>query len=156
MKHQYFRRTFDEAKELARLSFRASVANHMTATKIDELAAHALITGGTHGPDWCHLIGLTPTVRDFYEIELYKPSDEKPYIEKSYVRMLVPRDRLVETVHFIWGTSALHLDSGIDGDQKKSITKLIAFKETGFPLLATNRGYNYLPKGIVYWSFTVR
>ena len=107
MKHQYSRRTFDEAKELARLTFRASAENHMTATEIDELAAHGILTGGTPGSDWDQLVGLTPTEHHFYEIQIYKPSAEKPYIEKSYVRMLVPRDRSVETVHFIWGASAL-------------------------------------------------
>ena len=106
MKHQYSRRTFDEAKELGRLAFRISAADHMTVAELEQLVTHGLLTGDTPGPDWDQLLGLTPTDRHFYEIDIYKPSAEKPYIDKSYVRMLVPRDRSVETVHFIWGTSA--------------------------------------------------
>ena len=106
MKHQYSRRTFDEAKELARMAFRASAADHLTPEEIDELATQGLLTGGTPGPDWDQSIGLTPTEHHFYEIEIYKPSAEKPLIEKSYVRMLAPRDRSNEAVHFIRGTSA--------------------------------------------------
>src|SRR5262245_55764558 len=102
MSHHYARRTFDEAKELARLAFRANVADHLTPAELDELGVHGLLTGGTPGADWEQIIGIAPTERLFYELQIYKPSDAKPYIEKSYVRMLIPRDRSSETVQFMW------------------------------------------------------
>ena len=50
MKHQYSRRTFDEAKELARMAFRASAADHLTPEEIDELTTQGLLTGGHAWP----------------------------------------------------------------------------------------------------------
>lgn len=38
----------------------------------------------------------------FYGVEVYRPSDQCPYVEKVFVRMLVPRDRATDSVHFIW------------------------------------------------------
>lgn len=102
MNHNYARRTFDEAKELARLSFLAVAADHLTPAELDELGAHGLLTGGTPGSDWELIIGVVPTEHLFYELQIYKPSDVKPYAEKSYVRMLVPRNRSLENVQFMW------------------------------------------------------
>ena len=105
MTHRYARRTCGEATELARLAFRATVADHLTPAELDELRAHGRLTGGTPGPDWEKIIGAVPTERLFYELEIYKPSDAKPYIERSYVRMLVPRDRSTELIHYMWRPS---------------------------------------------------
>lgn len=102
MSHQYSRRTFDEAQELARLAFRAAAVDNLTPAELEELGLHGLLTGGTPGPDWEQIIGSAPTERLFYEVQIYKPSDARPYIEKSYVRMLVPRDRSSELVRFMW------------------------------------------------------
>lgn len=102
MTHLYARRTYDEAMELARLAFRTSAADHLTPAEIDELVAHGLLTGGTPGPGWERVIGVVPTERHFYELQIYKPSDNKPYIEGSYVRILVPRDRSIEAIQFMW------------------------------------------------------
>ena len=105
MTHLYVRRTYDEAKELARLAFRATAADHLTPAEIDELGAHGLLTGGTPSLDWEKIIGIVPTEHHFYELEIYKPSDTESHIEKSYARMLVPRDRSTETVQFMWRPS---------------------------------------------------
>lgn len=102
MTHTYARRTHDEAVELARLAFRATVADHLTPAELDELRAHGTLIGGTSGSDWEKVIGVVPTERQFYELEIYKPSDTKPYIERSYVRMLVPRDRSTEVIQYMW------------------------------------------------------
>ena len=102
MSHLYSRRTFDEAKELARLAFRTAAADHLTPAELDELGMHGLLTGGTPGADWEQIIGSVPTERLFYELQIYKPADARPHIDKSYVRMLVPRDRSSESVRFMW------------------------------------------------------
>ncbi len=102
MSHQYARRTYDEASELARASFRATARDHLRPDEIEELGEHGLLTGGTPGAGWEGLLGFTPTEQSFYELQLYKPSADKPYIEKSYVRMLAPRDRESSAVLFIW------------------------------------------------------
>lgn len=108
MTHLYARRTYEEATELARLTFRATAANHLTPAELDELGVHGRLTGGTPGPDWEKIIGVVPTERHYYELQIYKPSDTKPYIERSYVRMLVPRDRSTELIHYMWRPSFEH------------------------------------------------
>jgi uncharacterized protein YciU (UPF0263 family) len=100
--HQYARRTYDEASVLARESFQACARDHLQPAEIEELKAHGLLTGGTPGAGWEELLGFEPTEHSFYELQLYKPSAGKPFIEKSYVRMLAPRDRASSTVLFIW------------------------------------------------------
>ena len=102
MTHQYVRRTHDEAQELARKAFRSTAADHLTSAELEELGAYGLLTGGTPGDDWEGIIGTVPTMRAYYEFQLYKPKDAKPYIEKSYVRILVPRDRSSTQVYFMW------------------------------------------------------
>ena len=105
MTHQYARRTFDEAQELARLAFKSSVADNLTPEEIEEFATNGMLTGGTVGPGWEPIVGFTPDDHWYYELEIYKPSAEKPYISKSFARMLVPRDRTLEAVSFIWRPS---------------------------------------------------
>jgi len=102
MSHQYVHRTFEEAKELARLAFKSVATEHLTKAELEEISSHALLTGGTVGPDWEQIIGFVPDDQNFYELQIYMPADEKPYIEKSYVRILSPRDRATEKVHFMW------------------------------------------------------
>ncbi|MCC4591349.1 DUF440 family protein [Xanthomonas sacchari] len=102
MTYLYARRTYDEAIELARSAFRASAADHLTLAELAELEAHGLLTGGTPGPDWEQITSVVPTEHQFYELQIYKPSDAKPHIERFYVRMLVPRDRSSEAVQFMW------------------------------------------------------
>jgi hypothetical protein len=103
--HQYARRTYDEASLLARESFQACARDHLQPTEIEELKTHGLLTGGTPGRGWEELLGFGPTETSFYEFQLYKPSAHKPFIEKSYVRMLAPRERGSNTVLFIWRQS---------------------------------------------------
>jgi uncharacterized protein YciU (UPF0263 family) len=105
MTHQYARRTFDEAKELARLAFRSSVADNLTPEEITEVGSSGLLTGGTVGTGWEQIVGFIPDDHLYYELQIYKPSAEKPHIEKSFARMLVPRDRSLEVVSFMWRPS---------------------------------------------------
>lgn len=105
MSHAYAKRTYDEAQELARLAFKAAASTHLPRDVLDELFVHGTLAGGAPGADWEDVIGVAPTERDFYEIELYKPADAAPHVEKSYARILVPRDRASEQVHFMWQPS---------------------------------------------------
>jgi len=105
MSHVYAKRTYDEAQELARLAFKAAASTHLPRDVLDELFVHGLLASTSPGADWEDVIGVAPTERDFYEIELYKPADSAPHIVKSYVRILVPRDRASEQVHFMWQPS---------------------------------------------------
>lgn len=100
--HQYKRRTWDEALELAKAAFRSCATDHLSPAEIDELRAHGTVTGLSAHEGWEAIIGHRPDMRDYYEVELYQPSDKCPYVEKVFVRMLVPRDRSSDTVHFIW------------------------------------------------------
>ncbi len=102
MAHVYKRRTYDEAEELARQQFVQAVAENLTPAEIDELKSCARKTGGSPASDWVSLVGFVPTDGSHYEVHIYKPTAERPYIEKSFVRMLVPRDRSSDVVHFIW------------------------------------------------------
>ena len=103
MPHQYKRRTLDEAQELARTAFRAVVEDHLTELEIAELRAYGTrATKVPPGEGWEPLLGRLPEQHLFYEVELYRPSDQCPYIEKSFVRMLIPRNRAESQVLFIW------------------------------------------------------
>jgi uncharacterized protein YciU (UPF0263 family) len=102
MAHRYKRRTYAEAEELAREQFLQVVAANLTPAEIEEIQTGGLKTGGTPGSDWAALVGLAPTEASHYEVQIYKPAAERPYVEKSFVRMLVPRDRNSKLVHFIW------------------------------------------------------
>ncbi len=100
--HQYKRRTWDEALELAKVAFRATVSDNLTPAEIEEIRTHGTIGGGSVGDGWPAVLGTEPDKRANYEVEIYRPSDQCPYVEKIFVRMLVPRDRSAETIHFIW------------------------------------------------------
>lgn len=71
------------------LDFPASAADHLPPTASMGLA-HGLLTGGTLGPDGEKIIDVVPTEGQFFELQIYKPSDATPHIESSCVRMLVP------------------------------------------------------------------
>ena len=100
--HQYKRRTWDEALELAKAAFRSSVSDNLAPDEIEELRTHATVGGLSAHEDWAAILGHRPDMRDYYEVELYRPSDQCPYVAKVFVRMLVPRDRASDTIHFIW------------------------------------------------------
>jgi len=102
MSHTYKRRTMDEAVEMARLAFKENVENHLTAEEMDEFSLSAVKQSGTPSEDWEKLLGFKPEMKSYYEIHLYKPSEECPYIEKSYAKILVPRNREEEHCEIIW------------------------------------------------------
>jgi len=92
----------DEAIEMARLAFKANVTDHLSQEEIDEFASSAVKSSGTPSEDWEEKLGFRPEMKSYYEIHLYKPSDECPYIEKSYAKILVPRNRYEESCEIIW------------------------------------------------------
>lgn len=102
MAHQYARRTFDEAVELAKAAFRATAEQNLSAADLEELQRFGAKTGGTPKDGWNEVLGHEPMEKDYYEVELYKPSEERPYVSRIYVRMLVPRNRSSTDIHFKW------------------------------------------------------
>ncbi len=91
MRHQYKRRSFDEAVELAQHALRAVAKNNLTEDELREMVEHGTMTGGSFGDDWEAETGFKPDIRLFYELQLYRPSKERPYIEKYFARILVSR-----------------------------------------------------------------
>jgi uncharacterized protein YciU (UPF0263 family) len=102
MDHKYKRRTYDEAQELSRLALIDVVSENLTENEINEMQLFGALTGGSIGNGWEEIAGFKPDNRMFYEYQIYKPSETHPYIEKYYVRMLVPRDRELNKVYFMW------------------------------------------------------
>lgn len=102
MPHQYKRRVYDEAMEIAREYFRESAREHLTPTEIEELRTSLTVTGGSIGNDWLDEVGSPPDPRLFYEFQVYRPREEHPYISKYYARILVPRDRDSQAVWVKW------------------------------------------------------
>lgn len=103
MTYQYKRRTYDEAVELAKSTFSESVDKNLNKEDINEIRESCDLTGGNPKADeWATILGCQPDEKSYYEIELYKRSDEYPYIEKSYVKILVPRNRETNECYFIW------------------------------------------------------
>jgi len=102
MPHQYKRRTYDEAKQLALECFRSKIDDNLTAFEIKEMKSKGTVTGGSFGRDWIEEFGSEPETRLHYELQIYLPSDLDPYIEKYYARILVTRDRESEGVWIKW------------------------------------------------------
>ena len=100
--HQYRRRTYDEALELARLRFSAEAAEHLSPDEIEDLRTKGTISGGTFAEDWAGELGEEPVKGLYYEIQLYQPADECPYITRYFARILVPRNRGSEVVWIKW------------------------------------------------------
>jgi hypothetical protein len=93
----------DEAEKLARDAFRAVVAQHLSGEEIEEVREHGAKTCGTVEEGiWDSIIGHAPDRNQYYQFEIYRRADTCPYIEKSFVKILIPRDRSTESVHFIW------------------------------------------------------
>ena len=92
----------DEALDLAKAAFRAAVADNLTPAEIEELRAHATMTSGSFQDEWTDILGAKPERNAYYGVQVYRPSNQCPYVEKVFVRMLVPRDRSTDTVYFIW------------------------------------------------------
>lgn len=85
------------------MAFRECVDQHLSANEIEEIRVSCDVIGGNpKAEEWNQLLGFTPDDKSFYEIELYKRSEECPYIEKSYVKILVPRNRDTDECNFIW------------------------------------------------------
>ena len=102
MAHQYKRRTYDEALELAQDRFRAEVQDHLTEDEIEEMRTKGTVSGGSFEDDWISELGHVPDKRLHYEYRVYLPSHECPYIEKYYARILVTRDRNSDDVWIKW------------------------------------------------------
>ena len=102
MPHQYKRRTLDEAIALAMPVFREQARDHLSDAELEELKTNGTQTPGSFGDDWKSETGFEPDPRLFYEIQLYRPSDECPYIDKYFARILVTRDRCSEGVWIMW------------------------------------------------------
>lgn len=102
MPHQYRRRTLDEAMALAKSAFRAHASAHLTADELQEMQDHGLSSGGIIGDDWETVLGYAPDERMHYEFEVYRPSEECPYVAKIFARILVTRDRASDAVHIVW------------------------------------------------------
>ena len=83
----------DEAIEIARNAFKENVEKHFSKEEIEEFRSSATISSGTPDEEWENVLGFKPDRKSFYEIHLYKPSDECPYIDKSYAKILVARNR---------------------------------------------------------------
>ncbi|WP_428308548.1 DUF440 family protein [Lacipirellula sp.] len=102
MSHQYKRRTLNDAKTVALQAFHASAKEYLSEDELREMIEHGATAGGSFGDDWEADTGFVPDPRLFYEIKLYHPSKEFPYIEKYFARLLVSRDRATETVWIKW------------------------------------------------------
>ena len=102
MPHQYKRRTFDEAVTLSQRAFRAAAKDHLSEAELNELVEYGTMAGGSFGDDWEAETGFKPDARLYYELQLYRPSMEPPYVSKYFARILVSRDRSSEAVWIKW------------------------------------------------------
>lgn len=87
MAHQYKRRTMNEAAVLAQDLFRSHARQHLTDDELEE---------------WESIVGRPVSEKEFYEFEVYKPSETCPYVEKIYAIVLVSRDRSTNHCYVQW------------------------------------------------------
>src|SRR5262249_25826258 len=102
MAHQYKRRTMSEAEVLAQNLFRTHVRQHLTDDELEEIRLSGLVSSGTPGRQWESIVGRAVSEKEFYEFEVYKPSEVCPYVEKIYAVILVSRDRNNESCYVQW------------------------------------------------------
>ena len=102
MVHKYVRRTYDEAVELAKATFRDRAKQYLSVDDLEEMRRVGAQMGGSPGDGWDEELGYEACERDYYEVQLYRPSEEWPYITRIYVRMLIPRNRASTEIHFKW------------------------------------------------------
>lgn len=115
MTHQYTRRTYDEAQELAQALFRDEVKNHFSEEEIAELKTRGTVTGGVGGfTEWTEHLGYTPDRRLHYDYTVYIPSHERPYVERIYAMILVSRDRSKGIVSVRWKPNAPAIQTNND------------------------------------------
>lgn len=88
--------------KLAQDRFRSEVRDYLADEEIEEFRGNGTILGGSIVDDWTSELGSEPDERLHYEYQFYRPSDECPYVEKYYARILVTRDRASEAVWIKW------------------------------------------------------
>jgi len=92
----------DEAEVLAQSLFRSQVEQHLTHDEITECRKSGAITSGSLTRDWDAIVGKPASDREFYEYQIYKPSNAHPYVEKIYAVILVSRSRDNESCYVQW------------------------------------------------------
>ena len=103
MAHQYKRRTTNEAEVLAQSLFRLHARQRLTDDEFEEFRLSGLVSSGTPGRQWESIVGRPVSEKEFYEFQIYKPSETCPYVEKIYAVILVSRDRSTESCYVQWG-----------------------------------------------------
>lgn len=92
----------DEAKVLAQNLFRSQADEHLTKEELEEFFNSGTVGSGSPKHKWEGIVGWPVTDREFYEYQLYKPSNECPYVEKIYAVILVSRSRENEGCYVQW------------------------------------------------------
>lgn len=77
----------NEAAVLAQDLFRSHARQHLTDDELEE---------------WESIVGRPVSEKEFYEFEVYKPSETCPYVEKIYAIVLVSRDRSTNHCYVQW------------------------------------------------------
>ncbi len=101
----------DEAAVLAQNLFRSQAARYLSEEEIEEVRKSGTVASGTPTRRWEAIIGRPAVEREFYEYQVYKPSDQCPYVEKIYAVFLVSRNRENEDCYVQW-KPAVEPDNG--------------------------------------------
>jgi len=91
-------------------TIRARASAHLTADELQEMQDHGLSSGGIIGGDWESVLGYAPDERMHYEFEVYRPSEECPYVAKIFARILATRNRASDAVRIVWRPPVLEYD----------------------------------------------
>lgn len=95
-------RNLDEAIRLAQSVFKSKAEDFLSSLEMEEMVNFGVMSAGSLSKDWEKVLGYQLDERQFYEIDLHKPTEKKPYVEKIYARILVSRDYSSEQVEIIW------------------------------------------------------
>ena len=87
---------------LAQNLFRSQARQHLTADELEEFRSSGAVSSGTPGRQWESIVGRPVGENEFYEFEVYKPSQACPYVEKIYATVLVSRDRGTNSCYVQW------------------------------------------------------
>lgn len=92
----------NEAAVLAQDLFRSHARQHLTDDELEEFRLSGSVSSGTPRRQWESIAGRPVSEKEFYEFEVYKPSETCPYVEKIYAIVLVSRDRSTNHCYVQW------------------------------------------------------
>jgi uncharacterized protein YciU (UPF0263 family) len=95
-------RTPEDAIELALSIWHTDASQHLERDQIDACVDSSVLAVGSPSDDWIEAVGRRPKEKKFFEVHLYRPTQDGRGVETSFARFLVPKDGTKSHCEVIW------------------------------------------------------